>query len=122
MPRNITHTNLSCFGAGIRSYLSCTKNLNNSPALLCSVQVPESAGAEPKGSAVMGLGRADCQGQQSPRQANPVLPAQAAPLCHPALTQQLPRVKARQKEIPTMILSQYTPNQGNYSGAVEFLV
>lgn len=40
MPGNITHTNLLCFGPGMRSCLSCTKNLKSPPALWPGCSVP----------------------------------------------------------------------------------
>lgn len=87
MPRNITHTNLSCFGLGFRSYLSCTKNLNSTPALQPGCSVPTCQRVQGRvlcpraqGWEAQGFGTADCQGEQSPRQASPVVPAQAASL------------------------------------------
>lgn len=130
MPRNSTHTNLLCFGPGFRSYLSCTNNLNSTPALPpgCSVPTCQRAWGQssvPQGSGVggrhRGLAELTARESRAPGKQVP-FSLHGLHLCHPALRQQLLRVRAWQKEISTITLSQYMPNQGNYSGAVEFLV
>lgn len=115
-------TQISCvFGAGIRSCLCCAKKLSNTPAL--QPGCPERAGAESWHKAQCGrhrgLAELTARGSRAPGRQVPIS-LHRLHLCHPALMQQPLRVRAWQKEIPTMVLSQCMPNQGYYSGAVDF--